>query len=57
MLRDLIASTVLRKAGPERYFLDQSVWQTRRSKARTVPIIVAVLVILAAIILKTYFAR
>ena len=29
-LRRMVASTILRKAGPERYFLDEDVWATRR---------------------------
>ncbi|MGH7703856.1 MAG: hypothetical protein ACREMO_12240 [Gemmatimonadales bacterium] len=53
MLRDLITATILREAGPDRYFPDDTVWQARRRKARTVPINMAVLAILAAVILKT----
>lgn len=30
VLQDLVASAVLRKAGPERYFLDEEVWARRR---------------------------
>lgn len=30
VLRALVTSTVIRKAGPERYFLDERVWAARR---------------------------
>jgi hypothetical protein len=36
-LRRMVLSTIIRRAGPERYFLDEAVWSSRRRlKGRTV---------------------
>ena len=55
--RQIVAAFKTQKAlsgkSAQPHFLDDSVWQARRRKARTVPIIVAILLNLLVVILKT----
>lgn len=47
VLRGMIASAVIRKAGPERYFLDEAVWAARRHWSLWHLVLVVVGVLLA----------
>ena len=56
VLRDLVTCSVIRKAGPERFFLDEGVWATRRygTSWRLVLVVGVLLVIgLGALFLST----
>jgi hypothetical protein len=47
VLRELVTTSVIRKAGPERYFLDESVWAARRHATASHLILVVVAVFLS----------
>ena len=48
-LRHMVVSTVIRRAGPHRYFLDEKVWAGRRQlRGRTVLRVMVVLAMVAA---------
>ena len=54
-LQRLVGLAVVRKAGPERYFLDEAVWATRNAMSGRTALRVAVVLVLAAAIAAAYY--
>lgn len=53
-LRAMITSTVLRRAGPERFYLDEATWATRRHGSPLLLAIVVGAVLLAITLVALY---
>lgn len=55
-LQHLVTTAILRRAGPERYFLDETVWASRRSMSGRNVWRIGLALLLAAALLAWYFA-
>jgi len=54
-LRGMVAATIIRRAGPQRYFLDESVWAGRRGVAGSTAVRVAVVLAVLAAALTAFY--
>jgi len=57
VLRSLITATVIRKAGPERYFLDETAWAARPQPTLDPRRVILFLVGLAVVAIVIFLAR
>lgn len=55
-LKRMVATLILRKAGPDRYFLDEQVWAGKRSLSGSTAIRIALVLGLAAVAAGIYLA-
>lgn len=56
-LQKMVTATILRRAGPERYFLDEAVWASRRSMSGRNAWRIGFALLIAAALGALYLAR